>query len=468
MITQRAQGLFHVMLAGQIALALSLYWTLAYGLIFSQVGFVDPFLQNYCIYAVLVVVALLLEASTRKEKYTRIFTPNVLNKERLAVRQTFFVAALIVTFLVATKDLAVSRAFIFSYIPLLYFGLILTHYLVPIPLSRLFFGGVRKERILLVGSYKRASLFLPWIQDRKLLGFDVVGLVTEDIPALENPRMPTIGHPDNLESLLEEHDISLLMMVEIPSNQLFLNGLPRLCERHTARLVIASDLADKLGHPLYYFDDGGYHFIGLRQEPMEDPWNRVCKRLFDIALSLLVCAIILPPATVVVWLMQRWQSHGPLLFRQIRAGIQNQTFEMLKFRTMPLGSETRGSETLPGDARIYPFGRFLRRFSLDELPQFINVLRGEMSVVGPRPHHIEHNERFALALSHYNVRSMVKPGITGLAQVRGFRGLAVKEEDLEARVEMDIYYIENWSLFIDCVIVLKTAWQMVFPPRNAY
>ena len=120
------------------------------------------------------------------------------------------------------------------------------------------------------------------------------------------------------------------------------------------------------------------------------------------------------------------------------------------------------------DCRIYPVGRWLRRLSIDELPQFVNVLRGEMSVVGPRPHLIEHNEQFAEFLANYHIRAFVRPGITGLAQVRGFRGEAITPADITNRLAADVDYLENWSLFVDVGIIAKTAWQMIFPPKTAY
>jgi lipopolysaccharide/colanic/teichoic acid biosynthesis glycosyltransferase len=124
-------------------------------------------------------------------------------------------------------------------------------------------------------------------------------------------------------------------------------------------------------------------------------------------------------------------------------------------------------QAIVGDGRIFAAGRFLRRFSVDELPQFLNVLFGEMSVVGPRPHLVEHNHQFAKLLSEYHIRSYVKPGITGLAQVRRFRGQVVKSADIEARLESDLVYVENWSLALDCSIILRTFWQLVFPPATA-
>jgi lipopolysaccharide/colanic/teichoic acid biosynthesis glycosyltransferase len=130
------------------------------------------------------------------------------------------------------------------------------------------------------------------------------------------------------------------------------------------------------------------------------------------------------------------------------------------------GDEAR--QATQNDARVFRLGRWMRKLSIDELPQFINVLKGDMSIVGPRPHMVEHDDMFAKVASTYNVRTLVKPGITGLAQVRGFRGEAITDRDVVQRVESDVYYLENWSLLMDWSIILKTAWQMIAPQKTAY
>jgi lipopolysaccharide/colanic/teichoic acid biosynthesis glycosyltransferase len=171
---------------------------------------------------------------------------------------------------------------------------------------------------------------------------------------------------------------------------------------------------------------------------------------------------------VVVWVAQRLQSPGPLFYQQTRSGRDNQPFRIIKFRTMHLTRSGQGQQATQGDARVFAFGRFLRRTSLDEIPQFINVLRGEMSVVGPRPHMILHNRRFCRVFEAYQVRAFVKPGITGMAQVRGCRGEAKTDEDIRTRVQSDIEYVENWSIWRDIAIILETVRQIVFPPDTAY
>jgi putative colanic acid biosynthesis UDP-glucose lipid carrier transferase len=172
--------------------------------------------------------------------------------------------------------------------------------------------------------------------------------------------------------------------------------------------------------------------------------------------------------TALIWIVQRFQSSGPLFYKQQRAGIQNITFSIYKFRSMHTDHGQVTRQATMDDERVYAFGRFMRRYSIDELPQFLNVWRGEMSVVGPRPHLAEHNDMFAKVMKNYHIRTYVKPGITGLAQVRGFRGEITRPSDIDHRLASDLYYIENWTVMLDLTIVLRTIWHVIFPPKQAY
>jgi lipopolysaccharide/colanic/teichoic acid biosynthesis glycosyltransferase len=210
------------------------------------------------------------------------------------------------------------------------------------------------------------------------------------------------------------------------------------------------------------------NFVNFRREPLESPFNRIIKRVFDLMIAGVVVGTILPPLSVIVWIYQRLQSPGPLFFKQKRRGFAGQEFQIYKFRTMHKGSERDTRQAQAQDARVFPFGYWLRRTSLDEIPQFLNVLLGEMSVVGPRPHIPEHDEEWARLLNAYHVRTIAKPGITGLAQVRGMRGEAKKDEDMLKRIESDLEYIENFSPLVDFEIVIRTAIQVIFPRSTAY
>jgi lipopolysaccharide/colanic/teichoic acid biosynthesis glycosyltransferase len=192
------------------------------------------------------------------------------------------------------------------------------------------------------------------------------------------------------------------------------------------------------------------------------------KRGIDFALAAPIMLLLFPPLALIVWLAQRLQSPGPLFHKQTRAGIQNRRFDIYKFRTMHPANHELSRQATSEDERVYPLGKWLRKLSIDEVPQFWNVLRGDMSVVGPRPHLIEHNEQFSRLMANYQVRTFVKPGITGLAQVRGFRGEAQTSRDIQNRVACDIEYLENWNLTLECGIILRTFAQLIVPPPSAY
>jgi lipopolysaccharide/colanic/teichoic acid biosynthesis glycosyltransferase len=270
-----------------------------------------------------------------------------------------------------------------------------------------------------------------------------------------------------MESVIRREGVTQVIVLELPQQRERHREMVEVLERLGVRLLILSNLEQILDHPVVNIDDEGLRFITLREEPLENPLNRMAKRALDLVVALPVVLLLLPPLALVVWVMQRLQSPGSLFFLQKRAGIQNEEFLIIKFRTMHADNLDEARQATAGDERVYAFGRWLRRMSLDELPQFINVLWGEMSVTGPRPHMVEHNAQFARQMRNYHIRTFVKPGITGLAQVRGFRGEARSAQEIARRLESDITYLENWRLALDLSIIARTAWQIVQPPKSA-
>jgi polysaccharide biosynthesis protein PslA len=203
----------------------------------------------------------------------------------------------------------------------------------------------------------------------------------------------------------------------------------------------------------------------LHRQPIRD-WGRIAKRAMDVGLSA-VLLVLLAPLLAAIALAIRLDSPGPALFRQPRQGFNQDAFELLKFRTMRHDPGAPFVQACANDERVTAVGRWLRRNSLDELPQLINVLRGEMSVVGPRPHPVVLNAAFMRHIQRYATRHRVKPGITGLAQINGWRGETDTEEKMAGRVSNDLYYIENWSLLLDLKIIALTV-LTGFARRNAY
>lgn len=206
--------------------------------------------------------------------------------------------------------------------------------------------------------------------------------------------------------------------------------------------------------------------LSFREIPLDHSINKFLKRSFDILLSLLVLICILSWLTPLIFLLIQVESKGPVFFKQRRNGLDYKEFYCYKYRSMK--SNTTGNQTTKGDDRITKVGKFIRKTSIDELPQFINVLKGDMSVVGPRPHMVKHNEDFVQKVDKFMVRHFVKPGISGLAQVSGFRGEIETNKDIVNRVKYDIFYIENWSLLLDIKIVILTIVNAVKGEEKAY
>ena len=202
-------------------------------------------------------------------------------------------------------------------------------------------------------------------------------------------------------------------------------------------------------------------------EPLSSLGNRAIKRAFDIAVSLFACVCMIPLLPIIA-IGIKVQSPGPLLFRQSRTGINGNTFQCLKFRSMHVNKDADKVQATKNDPRKFAFGNFMRKTNLDELPQFFNVLKGDMSIVGPRPHMLHHTEIYGTLIDKYMVRHFCKPGITGWAQVTGYRGETKELWLMKERVERDIWYIENWSFWLDIRIIFMTAKSIIFPDKNAY
>ena len=280
--------------------------------------------------------------------------------------------------------------------------------------------------------------------------------------------VPVLGPMEELEKYVSQVRPSQLIAVGMPASRAAFDRYDGICQKFGVRFLMASDFGGELGRKFTVVEDDGIHFFGCREEPLECPFNRFLKRTLDCMIAAPTCVFILPVASLIVWLIQRVQSPGPLFYRQSRTGMHNEEFTIYKFRTMHFTPNDDGFQARKNDDRVYPLGRWLRKLSIDEIPQFLNVLRGEMSVVGPRPHLKAHDEQFAQVAKSYHVRSLIKPGITGLAQVRDLRGEMRTDHDVIDRVDSDLAYLEHWSFLLDGMIVFRTLWKMIFPPKTSY
>ena len=253
---------------------------------------------------------------------------------------------------------------------------------------------------------------------------------------------------------------------ELSENQIKL--LIQFCENNFKILKFISERGGLLSKKLKTDTYGLSTVQSLREMPLSNDYNTFLKRLFDIIFSFLVIILLLSWLTPLVALLIKLESSGPVFFKQTRNGIKYKEFTCFKFRSMIENSHADIQQATKNDLRVTRLGKILRKTSLDELPQFFNVLIGDMSVVGPRPHMTRENERYSKTVNKFMVRHFVKPGITGLAQVKGYRGEIETEEDIVNRVKYDIYYLENWSLLLDLNIVFLTSINFITGQKKAY
>lgn len=253
-----------------------------------------------------------------------------------------------------------------------------------------------------------------------------------------------LSKSETIEKLISESDKNMIRFKLVPEHYRFFQG-------------------SLLEHSINNLDA-----YSIRVEPLEDLSNRFIKRSFDIAFSLFVIVFILSWLYPILYILIKLESEGPAIFVQPRSGRDNVSFNCFKFRSMVRNKDSNHMQATKGDARVTKFGAFLRKTSLDEMPQFFNVLMGDMSVVGPRPHMLNHTAQYSKLIDQFMVRHYIKPGITGWAQVTGHRGETKLVEDMKARVEADVWYMENWSFTLDIKIIFSTFFKSIIGDKYAY
>lgn len=324
--------------------------------------------------------------------------------------------------------------------------------------------GVNLKTILVVGAGTLGKRVVETIELHRELGFTVTGLLTRR-PEKVGSRIlnvPVVGLFADLAKVLDEKPVDQVILALPLEEQGQMRELMEVLALRTIDVKVVPDLFSYVTLRGGLEEFGGLPIISLQGAPMEG-WNRIAKRAFDILVSSLAL-LFLAPWMAVLAILVKLTSRGPVLFAQERMGIDGQLFHMYKFRTMKVDAEKEGAQfATEGDPRRTPIGTFLRRTSLDEVPQFWNVFAGDMSLVGPRPERPVFIEEFKKQIPRYHLRHMVKSGITGWAQINGLRG----NTSIKDRIDYDLYYIENWSLMFDLKILVRTALGG-FLSKNAY
>ena len=473
MLWNRIRGLWNAY-HGILAVVLTvLYWIFLTAISpMLQGGAVENY-SRFILYNVAAIVGLIIAAVRGRSAAATLLAGGFVNYHTLALKQTVYIGVtllLVMTLGMEPEFRHMRLAVLFGFLGAVYVTFLICHFFVPSRLADQLFSDEHEQRTLLVGPVDKAREVSKWILETAAFGFGLRGSMTDDDS--EEGRVLHVTRVSDvtmLQRIIRHEGIRQILLLELPLDQEGLNLVVDAANKAGVRLLVLNNLPEIFRHNISLFTLNDKDFISLRDEPLEDPVNRIIKRTVDILVSLPVVLFILPPLCLVVKIFQRIQSPGPLFYRQTRAGLSNLPFRIFKFRTMRADKgDDASKQATAGDPRIYPMGRILRKTSLDEIPQFLNVFLGDMSVVGPRPHMIIHNRRFSEVMEAYHVRTFAKPGITGLAQMSGYRGEAKNDQDVVERAQLDIKYIENWSLPFDFWIIFNTMYQVFKPPKTAY
>lgn len=335
--------------------------------------------------------------------------------------------------------------------------------------KRLRSHGKNIHHVVLVGTSRSNVELWHEMMDDGTNGYKVEGYF-DDEPNEEFAGLaPYLGTPEEVNDFLAAHPKVRYLFCCLPSQES--ERIIRIldyCENHLVHFYSVPNLHNYLHNRVYLNMFGEVPVLSLHNSALDKTENKLLKRLFDIVFSLAFLCTLFPFVFLIVSIVTKLTMPGPVFFRQKRSGLNDEEFYCLKFRSMKVNKDADRLQATKNDPRKTRWGEILRKTSIDELPQFINVLMGDMSVVGPRPHMLKHTEEYSKLIDKYMVRHFVKPGITGWSQVTGFRGETKELKDMEGRVKGDIWYIEHWTFMLDLYIIYKTVANAVGGDQQAY
>ena len=322
--------------------------------------------------------------------------------------------------------------------------------------------GHNYQNAIIVGKGTTSPKLVDVFRIRKDFGINFLGYF-DDFSDCEQTR----GDIGSLFEQAPKMNLDLIYIHEKLSASLVKRVID-FADEHYIKVKMIPGKSLQLEKSLSFSRYGDFFVINVNEIPLDHPLNSLAKRAFDLLFASFVTLFILSWMIPLVGLLIKLESRGPVFFIQQRNGLNNKVFNCLKFRSMSPNDYADSHQAIKNDPRVTRIGAFLRNTSLDEMPQFLNVLMGSMSIVGPRPHTVPMNETFKTQIERYNSRHKIKPGITGLAQVRGYRGEIENSFQIRSRVKLDYFYIHNWTFFMDMEIMVKTVYELIFNRENAY
>ena len=325
--------------------------------------------------------------------------------------------------------------------------------------------GLNQKHIILVGYSRAAEEYIDRIVQNPQWGYKIMGILDDNVaPGTLYRNIEVLGITDSLSFILEGNHPDEIAITLGLNEYDKLEHIVAMCEKSGVHTKFIPDYSNIIPTKPYTEDLLGLPVINIRHVPLSNTFNMLVKRVFDIFGSM-ICIILFSPVMLLTAVLIKLTSKGPLIFTQERVGLHNKPFKMYKFRSMEVQSkqEEHKGWTVKNDPRVTGIGKFIRKTSIDELPQLFNVLKGEMSLVGPRPERPQYVEKFREEIPRYMVKHQVRPGMTGWAQVNGYRG----NTSIKKRIDHDLYYIENWTFGLDIKILIMTVYKG-FVNKNAY
>lgn len=323
------------------------------------------------------------------------------------------------------------------------------------------------NKILILGYNETAKKIACYFEEEGV-NTQLMGFIENQHNVKELTHYPVLCGIKKTIQYAEKYGADEIISTITPEQNHYVYSLIQNAEDRCIRFKIVPDLSYFIRQPVVIDNIRDMPVLSLRTDPLEDLGNKMKKRVLDLSVSILVTVLLLSWMIPLLGLIIKIESKGPILFAQIRTGRNNKPFYCLKFRSMYINPDQDIKSATKGDPRVSWIGGFLRKTSLDEFPQFLNVLVGDMSLVGPRPHMLQHTTEFSRLVDHYMIRQFLKPGITGWAQVNGYRGEIKDPIQIKRRVASDLWYMENWTIWLDMRILFLTFYKVMTGDKQAY
>lgn len=325
--------------------------------------------------------------------------------------------------------------------------------------------GYNYMKVAIVGTNSTSERLFKEMQSDPGYGYRVLGFF-DKMPQKDFCGKYT-GHIDELEDFVRDNDVDQIYFT-LSGKDESLTKVVKIADDNVAEFLYVPMISPYVVRNFHAQNIGCVPVLAIRNNPLKQTQNKIIKRVFDLVFSSIALLFYFPFVYIPIGLTIKLTSKGPIYFKQERTGYKGKPFVCLKFRSMAVNRQADTKQATKGDARVTNIGKFIRRTSIDELPQFINVFKGDMSVVGPRPHMLKHTEEYSKLVDQYMVRHLIKPGITGWAQVNGYRGQTDELWKMEKRVENDVWYLEHWSFMLDMKIIVRTVINAFKRDENAF